>query len=116
MPRMTTSSLIAEPLWQRTRASFARAIEAIGTPAAIAALALLTRDLRRAIAGRILRLEHLVRKLLLAEATELHRAELARAKRAVKIEYIPLRGMAQHWRPGSGSGGGGGAHGGAGFF
>jgi hypothetical protein len=105
MPRMITAAppLIAEPLWQRTRASFARAIEAIGTPTAIAALTLLTRDLRRAIAGRILRLEHLVRKLLLAEATELHRAELERAKRRVRIERVPLRGIAQHWRPGSGT-------------
>ena len=94
------SPLIAEPLWQRTRASFARAIEAIGTPAAIAALKLLTRDLRRAISGRILRLEHLVRKLLLAEATELHRIEAARAKRSVRIEHIPLRGMAQTWSAG----------------
>lgn len=89
MPRMTTSSLIAEPLWQRTRASFARAIEAIGAPATIAALTLLTRSLCRVITGRILRLEHLVRKLLLAEATELHRVERARAKRPCASSTFP---------------------------
>jgi hypothetical protein len=102
MPRMTSPSpLNTEPLWQRTRASFARAIEAIGTPAAIAALKLLTRDLRRAIAGRILRLEHLVRKLLLAEATELHRAERAR-ERGPRLERVQLRslGMARTWTAG----------------
>lgn len=99
MPLMTTATLIA-PLWQRTRASFARAIEAIGAPVMIAAIRVLTRKLRREIVSRILRLEHLVRKLLLAEATELHRAELARAKRAVRIELIPLRGMAQTWAAG----------------
>lgn len=93
-----TSPSDLELLWQRTRASFARAIAAIGTPAAIAALAVLTKGLRRAIVGRVLRLEHLVRKLLLAEAAELHLAELARAERRVKIEHIPLRGMAHHWR------------------
>lgn len=102
MARMTSPSpLIAEPLWQRTRASLARAIEAIGAPAMIAAISVLTRALRRAIAGRILRLEHLVRKLLLAEAAELHRIELERAKRRVRIERIALRGLAHHWQRGS---------------
>jgi hypothetical protein len=101
MPRMTTSSLIAEPLWQRTRASFARAIEAIGAPAMIAAISVLTRDLRRTIIGRIFRLEHLVRKLLLAEATELHRAEVARARKGPRLATVQLRslGLAQHGRP-----------------
>jgi hypothetical protein len=102
MPRMTaTTSLIAEPLWQRTRASFARAVAAIGAPAMIAAITLLTRDLRRAIVGRLLRLEHITRKLLLAEAAELHRIERERAAKGPRVERVPLRGMAMHWRPGS---------------
>lgn len=103
MPRMTSSSLIAEPLWQRTRASFARAIAAIGAPAAIAALTLLSRDLRRAIVGRLLRLEHFVRKLLLAEAAALHRAERARAAKRPRVVTIELGslGLAQHWTKGS---------------
>jgi hypothetical protein len=96
----STQTLIAEPLWQRTRASFSRAIDAIGTPAMIVAIATLTRDLRRAIVGRLFRLEHIVRKLLLAEAAELNRAEIARAKRSVRIEHVPLRGMAQTWSAG----------------
>jgi hypothetical protein len=93
----TASSLIAEPLWRRARASFARAIDAVGAPAAIAAIAPLTRVLRRAIVERLLRLEQIVRKLLLAEAADIQRAE--RAKSAIRIERIPLRGMAMHWRP-----------------
>ena len=102
MPRMTSApTLIAEPLWQRARASFARAVAAVGAPAMIAAITLLTRDLRRAIVGRLLRLEHVARKLLLAEAAELHRIERERAARAPRIERVPLRGMAMHWRPGS---------------
>jgi len=92
---MSSSSLIAEPLWIRARASFARAIEAVGAPAVIAAMASLSQHLRRAISERLLRLEHIARKLLLAEAAEIHRAEQERAKRTIKIETIPSRGMAQ---------------------
>jgi hypothetical protein len=101
MPRMTATAqtLIAEPLWQRARASFARAVAAVGAPAMVAAITLLTRDLRRAIVGRLLRLEHIARKLLLAEAAELHRIERERAARAPRIERVPLRGVAMHWRP-----------------
>jgi len=83
MLRMTSiaaaPSLTVEPLWARTRASFARAVAAIGAPVAIAALGLLTRALRRAIVGRVARLEFLVRRLLLAEATAIGRSESTRA-------------------------------------
>jgi len=67
------SALAAEPIWRRMRASFQRAVAEIGAPAVIAALSTLTRKLRRTIAERILRLEHLVRKLLLAEAVAIRR-------------------------------------------
>ena len=103
MPRMTPLTSITEPLWQRTRASLARTIEVIGAPVVIA-LTVLTRELRREITGHILRLEHFVHKLLLAEATELYRAEVERAKKGPRVERVQLRslGLAQHWRPGSG--------------
>jgi hypothetical protein len=91
-------SLTAEPLWTRVRATFARAAAAIGAPAAIALLTSLRADLRRQIIAWLCPLEHVVRKLLLAEAAELHRAECARATRAVRIEYIRSRGTAQHWQ------------------
>lgn len=84
------ASLIAEPLWQRTRASFDRAIAAIGAPALIAALKALTPHLRRAIVGPLCRLEHVVRKLLLTEAAELRRLEHAAARRAPRLTHIPL--------------------------
>lgn len=61
----------AAPLWTRVRAAFARAVAAIGAPTAIAALGLLSHALRRTIANRIALLEHIVRKLLLAEAARL---------------------------------------------
>jgi len=69
---MSASPLKQSALWTRARASFARAVGAIGAPAAIAALTL-TPKLRRTIAGWLLRLEHVVRRLLLVEATELKR-------------------------------------------
>ena len=93
---LTAEPLIAEPLWIRARAMFARAVAAIGAPAAIAAITLIGKTLRRDIVAWLCPLEHVVRKLLLAEAAELHRAELARIARAPRIERIPLRGMAQH--------------------
>ena len=98
---LTAEPLIAEPLWIRARAMYARAVAAIGAPAAIAAIALLGKMLRRDIVAWLCPLEHVVRKLLLAEAAELHRAELARIARAPRIERIPLRGMAMHWQGGS---------------
>ncbi|WP_395645385.1 hypothetical protein [Terricaulis sp.] len=73
-----SAPLAADPLWARVRAAFARAVAAIGAPAAIAALGLLSRAFRRSIANRIALLEHIVRKLLLAEAgrLEAHPASL----------------------------------------
>jgi hypothetical protein len=66
--------LIAEPLWARARAMFARAVVAIGDAAAIAILQQLPRPLRRRIVAWLAPLEHIVRKLLLAEAAALRRA------------------------------------------
>ena len=93
------AELTQEPLWTRARAMFTRAVADIGAPAAIAAIALLGKSLRRETVAWLYPLESIVRRLLIAEAAELHRAELARAKRGVRIEHVPLRGMAQHWRP-----------------
>lgn len=63
-----TPSPDLSPLWLRTRAMFARAVSAIGSPAAVAAIARLTRTLRCDIAAWLCPLENIVRKLLLAEA------------------------------------------------
>jgi hypothetical protein len=104
MPRMNAiapPTLTAEPLWIRARAMFARAVAAIGAPAAVAAITALGKTLRRDIVAWLCPLEHIVRKLLLAEAAELRRAELARIARAPRIERVPLRGMAVHWQRGS---------------
>lgn len=90
-----------EAIWTRVRASFVRAVAAVGGAAAIAAITLMTRKLRRDIIAWLIPLEHVVRKLLLAEAAEIHRAEQEAAKRKPRIEYIPLRGMAMHWRRGT---------------
>jgi hypothetical protein len=63
--------VIAEPLatlWDRTRAMLVRALAAIGAPEAIAAMRVLTEERRRAIALWLGLIEHIVRKLLLAEA------------------------------------------------
>jgi hypothetical protein len=62
-------------LWARVRAMFARAADELGGPATIAALAApmrpLNRGLRRSIVRWLVRLEHIVRKLLFAEAARL---------------------------------------------
>jgi hypothetical protein len=89
------ASLTANPLWQRARAMFARALAAIGAIGAIAALETLSPDVRRQIVAWLAPLEHIVRKLLLAEAAKLHQRERVRAKPSVRIEVVPLRGMAQ---------------------
>jgi hypothetical protein len=57
---------------------FARALAAIGDLASIAALKTLSPDFRRQIVAWLAPLEHIVRKLLLAEAAELHQREKAR--------------------------------------
>jgi hypothetical protein len=98
MRRMTiAASLTQDPLWTRARAMFTRAVAAVGAPAAIAAIATLSKLLRRDIVAWLYPLECIVRRLLIAEAATLHRAEIARAKRNVRVEYVPLRGMAQTW-------------------
>ena len=56
------------PLWTRVRTVFARAADALGGAASIAAHTALAPKLRREIVGWIALLEHLVRKLLFAEA------------------------------------------------
>jgi hypothetical protein len=95
-------TLTAPPLWERARAMFGRALAAIGDPAAIAAIALLTHALRRDIIRRLAPLEHVVRKLLLAEAAALHRqaqdAARAAAARGPRMQIIELRslGLAMH--------------------
>jgi hypothetical protein len=104
MPRMTNiAASLTEPLWTRARAMLARAVAAIGDASSIALLKALPRTLRRQIVAWLYPLECIVRRLLIAEAAELHRAECARAARGPRIERVPLRGMAMHWRPGSGT-------------
>ncbi len=88
MQSVTDPTLTA--LWERTRAMFARAIATVGSTAAIAAITLLSRTTRRDIVHWLAPLEHIVRKLLLAEATELRRAELAAEARGPRIEVVPL--------------------------
>ncbi|HYD89121.1 MAG TPA: hypothetical protein VEA80_16710 [Vitreimonas sp.] len=61
------------PLWARVRAIFARAAGALGGAATIAAHTTLARRRRREIVGWIALLEHLVRKLLFAEAARVPR-------------------------------------------
>jgi hypothetical protein len=77
-----------DPIWTRARAMFARAAAAIGAPAAIALLTSLPPDLRRQIIAWLAPLEHVVRKLLLAEAAELHRAEGMRAARGPRLVMV----------------------------
>lgn len=74
MAAMTSASLTAENLWTRARAMFARALAALGDPAAIAAIATLPSALRRRIVAWLAPLEHIVRKLLLAEAAQMRAA------------------------------------------
>lgn len=82
-----------EPLWARVRASFARAMAALGAPAAIAALGFLDKALKREIVRWLYPLEAMVRRLLLAEAAALRRAELARRERGPRIVHVPLRSL-----------------------
>ena len=90
--------LPTEPLWTRARAMYARALAAIGDAASIAMLAALPKSLRRQIIAWLCPLEHVVRKLLLAEAAEIYRAAKACANGGPRLVHIPLRGMAHHVR------------------
>ena len=68
----TESSRLTVPeLWTRTHAMFTRAIAAIGPLPQLAAIAQLTPSFRRSAVRWIALLEHIVRKLLLAEASKL---------------------------------------------
>jgi hypothetical protein len=94
------------PLWTRARAMFARAVETIrlrqgfggqvGDAASrflaqLASLKLMSPALRRDIVAWLAPLEHVVRKLLLAEAAEIHRAERERAASGPRLVLVPLR-------------------------
>jgi hypothetical protein len=71
MPRMNA---IADPLatlWERTQAKFARAVAAVGDAGRIAAIGLMSPELRCNIIRWLRPLENIVRKLLLAEAARL---------------------------------------------
>lgn len=63
------SQMSAAELWARTRAMFACAIAAIGSLAGLAGFARLSPSHRRSTVCWVAILEHVVRKLLLAEAT-----------------------------------------------
>ena len=65
------SQLTIPELWARTRAMFTRAIAAVGPLPQLAAIIQLTPSLRRGAVRWIALLEHIVRKLLLAEASKL---------------------------------------------
>ncbi|MGD9981485.1 MAG: hypothetical protein AB7H66_07815 [Hyphomonadaceae bacterium] len=86
-------------LWKRARAMFARAIDTIGAPAAVAARTALSRDDKYGIAGWIARLESIVRKLLFAIAGGLvqERRQRAAQDRRPRFEAIKLAslGLAQ---------------------
>ncbi len=77
-------------LWERTRAMFARAVAAVGAPAAIAALTLLPHSARAEIMRWLFLLESIVRKLLLADAGSLPPPS---KQSGPKLIEIPLRGM-----------------------
>lgn len=68
-------------LWRRAEDMFARAIAAIGAPAALAARPAITAE----ISGWIARLEHIVRKLLFVEAAQLRDDAPAPAGRSARL-------------------------------
>jgi hypothetical protein len=90
------ATLTAEPLWRRTRAMFERAVAAIGLPAAIAASIVLAPWRRSVIVRWLAPLEHIVRKLLLAEAGELSRSQSTPVASGPRLVEVRLAGMAQH--------------------
>lgn len=65
------SHIELSPLWTRARAMFARATAAFGAPDALAAGVLLSRHWRREVGAWLALIEHVVRKLLFAEAARL---------------------------------------------
>jgi hypothetical protein len=101
MLRMTSIPFTAEPLWTRARAMFTRAVAAIGDASSIAVLKALPRMLRRQIVAWLYPLESIVRRLLIAEAAALHRADGRRTRRS-SIQTVQVRslGLAQSWTAG----------------
>lgn len=59
------------PLWRRARAMFERAQKAVGAPASIAAITDFSTHLRRCVLTWLALMEHVVRKLLFADAARL---------------------------------------------
>lgn len=98
-----TPTLSQDPLWTRARAMYARAVAAIGDAASIALLSVLPRALRRDITAWLFPLECIVRRLLIAEAARLRRAEPRSANCAPRVMLVQLRslGMARHKPSGS---------------
>jgi hypothetical protein len=82
------AALTEAPLWERTRAVFARALAAVGAPAAIAAITVLSQAARESVVHWLLLLETIVRRLLLAEAAALPAALRPRGPRLLEV---PLR-------------------------
>ena len=98
---MTSIPFTAEPLWTRARAMFARAVAAIGDASSIALLEALPRELRRQIVAWLHPLECVVRRLLIAEAAALHRADDRRTRRSsIQTVQVGSLGLAQSWTAG----------------
>lgn len=91
-------TLIADDLWRRVRAVFARAQNAIGAPAAIAALRDLGESARRDIVARLAPLEAMVRKLLLVEATRFAADARIRVDVGAQRGAAPARQTSPHRR------------------
>jgi hypothetical protein len=94
-----TNTASSQPLWPRARASFARAVAAVGDAASIALIDRLPRALRRAIVDWLYPLECIVRRLLFAEAAALRCT--VREEHGPRLVQVQLRslGLAQHAPP-----------------
>jgi hypothetical protein len=88
--------LIAEALWRRVRAVFARARAAIGGGFHIAAVRDLGESVRRNIIARLAPLEAMVRKLLLAEAARFAGDAHARLRIDARRGVAPARQTPSH--------------------
>lgn len=93
-----TPELTAVPLWDRARAKFARALKALGSLAVLAALTRLPRAARRTVLGLLCPIEHIVRKLLIAEAAvlraRLDTAAMLKARRLRSLNRAPQNAAA----------------------
>lgn len=81
--------------WSRAHAMFARAARIIGAVQALAALTTLTRARRREISGWLGLIETIVRKLIFAEAVELHRGAISAGPHAPSLEHIAFHSAPQ---------------------